>query len=112
MYIFNVTDPLTLILMLAFAILMIFLGKELKKSAITAIPLFVFLCLLVMHVVQLMSLGAEFSEYMGVLSRCVAADFVFVLLGFISYLWIDDIEAKVTKKKSIDNSLDWFWRKV
>ena len=91
---------------------MMFLGKETKKSVVTAIPLFVFLALLVMHVVQLMSLGEAFSEYIGILSKCIALDFVFVLLGFMSYLWVDDIESKATKKKSINNSLDWFWKKV
>ena len=38
--------------------------------------------------------------------------FIFVFLSFISYLWIDDIEAKERKVKSIDNSLEWFWKKV
>ena len=35
-----------------------------------------------------------------------------ILLSFVSYLWIDDIEAKEKKKKSIDDSLSWFWTKV
>ena len=39
-------------------------------------------------------------------------DFVFILITFFSYLWVDDIEAKVKGTKSIDNSLDWFWKKV
>ena len=46
------------------------------------------------------------------LSRCIAIDFVFVLITFFSYLWVDDIEARATGKRSIDNSLDWFWKKV
>ena len=39
-------------------------------------------------------------------------DFVFIFLSFISYLWIDEIQAKVENIKSIDNSLDWFWKRV
>ena len=46
------------------------------------------------------------------LSRCIAIDFVFILISFFSYLWVDDIEAKAKNKKSIDNSLDWFWKNV
>ena len=42
----------------------------------------------------------------------IVFDLIFVLISFISYLWIDDIEAKLKKKKSIDDSLDWFWKKV
>ena len=55
---------------------------------------------------------------MGVLSDTsplylsIAVDLVMLFLGFITYLWIDDIETKMGKKKSIDNSLDWFWNKV
>ena len=46
------------------------------------------------------------------LTFTMVLDLIFVLLSFIGYLWVDDIEAKVKKKKSIDNSLDWFWNKV
>ena len=37
---------------------------------------------------------------------------IMILLSYISYLWVDDIEAKEKNKKSIDNSLDWFWKKI
>ena len=39
-------------------------------------------------------------------------DFSFILLSYISYLWVDEVEAKYKNKKSIDNSLSWFWNKV
>ena len=44
--------------------------------------------------------------------RSITFDLVFVFLSFISYLWIDDIEARAKNKKSLDNSLDWLWKKV
>lgn len=47
-----------------------------------------------------------------VLSRCIVIDFLFVLITFFSYLWVDDIESKFKGTKSIDNSLDWFWKKI
>jgi len=57
--------------------------------------------------------GSELSaEVLSNISFTMIFDLIFILLSFISYLWIDDIEAKVKKKKSIDNSLDWFWNKV
>ena len=46
---------------------------------------------------------------MQVAIQSIIFDLVFIFLSFISYLWIDDVEAKVKKKKVIDNSLDWFW---
>lgn len=112
MFVFDISNPLTLILMLAATVLLIFLAQEVKKSYIAAIVLFAYLVILIMHVAQLATLSEEFRYMLTTLSRCVAIDFVFVLISFFSYLWVDDIEAKAEGKKSIDNSLDWFWRKV
>ena len=112
MFIFDITNPLTLILMLAATVLLIFLAQEVKKSYIGAIVLFAYLIILIVHVAQIATLSEEFRYMLTTLSRCIAIDFVFVLISFFSYLWVDDIEAKAEGKKSIDNSLEWFWRKV
>ena len=112
MILFNISNPLTLLLMLAATVLLIFLAQEIKKSNIMAITLFAYLIILVIHVVQLVTLSEEFRVMLPVVSKCVAIDFIFVLVTFFVYLWVDDIEAKFKGKKSIDNSLDWFWKKV
>lgn len=112
MFIFDISNPLTLILMLAATVLLIFLAQEIKKSYVAAIMLFAYLVILVVHVAQIATLSEEFRYMVTTLSRCIAIDFVFVLITFFSYLWVDDIEAKVSGKKSIDSSLDWFWKKV
>lgn len=112
MFIFNIANPITLILMLAITLILVFLGKETKKGYIVAIALFVFLALLIMHVVQIITLTPETAEYQPTLSNCLAIDFTMILLSFLSYLWVDDMESKTGKKKSIDNSLDWFWSKI
>ena len=112
MFLFDISNPLTLLLMLAATVLLIFLSQEIKKSYINAISLFAYLVILVVHVAQLATLSEEFRYLLPTLSRCIVIDFVFVLMTFFSYLWVDDIETKVKGKKSIDNSLDWFWKKV
>jgi len=112
MFIFDISNPLTLLLMLAATVLLIFLAQEVKKSYIGAIILFAYLIMLIIHVAQIATLSEEFRYMLTTLSRCIAIDFVFVLISFFSYLWVDDIEAKAEGKKSIDNSLDWFWREV
>lgn len=112
MFILDITNVVTLLLLLIFTVLMIFLAHEFKKSYITAIPLFAFLALLIMHVVQLMTLPIEYSDMSSTLTWCVILDFAFIFVSFISYLWIDDIEAKKMNKKSIDDSLEWFWKEV
>lgn len=112
MFILNIANPITLLLILAAVVLLIFLGQEVKKSVAVAIPLFAFLILLVIHVVQASTLSADLAYLAGTLYKCIALDFLFILITFFSYLWVDDLEAKANNKKSIDNSLDWFWREV
>ena len=112
MFLFDISNPLTLLLMLTTTVLLIFLSQEIKKSYIAAIILFAYLIILIMHVAQIATLSEEFRYMVTTISRCIVIDFVFVLISFFSYLWVDDIEAKVKGKKSIDNSLDWFWKEV
>lgn len=108
----NITNPLTLLLVVLATVLIVFLGQEVKKSIIAMIPLGAFLVLLIVHVVQVTTL-TEASLYLAnTLYKCIALDFIFILVTFFSYLWIDDIEARKNNIKSIDNSLDWFWKEI
>lgn len=112
MFIFDISNLLTLLLMVIATALLIFLAQEIKKSYINAIVLFAYLIILIIHVTQMVTLPEEFRYMLKTLSRCVIIDFIFVLITFFAYLWVDDIEAKAEGKKSIDNSLDWFWKKI
>ena len=111
MFIFNISNPITLILMLAITLILIFLGKEVKKGYITAIALLIYLILLVTHVSQLMTLTAEYKTLESTLANCITIDFVMILLSFLSYLWVDNAESKLGKKKSFDAGMEWFWGK-
>lgn len=112
MFVFDVSSPITLLLMVAATGLLIFLSQEVKKSAITGFTLLAYVGILVLHVIQLLTIPEEYRYLTGVLSRCIAIDFGFILVTFFAYLWVDDIEAKANNKRSIDNSLDWFWKKI
>ena len=112
MFIFDISNPLTLLLMLAATVLLVFLAQEVKKSMIAAVLLFAYLVILIIHVAQVATLSEEFRYMISTLSRCIVIDFIFVFISFFSYLWVDDIETKATGKKSLDDSLDWFWKKV
>ena len=109
----NFTNPLTVLLGVVLFVLVLILGKETHKSAIPALMLFAFLAILVGHAIRLFngSFGSDETVYHAITTSLVV-DFVFIFLSFVSYLWIDDIQAKVEKKKSIDDSLNWFWAKV
>ena len=110
MYIINLSDPYAIVIALMFTSLLIILGKEFKKSILPAIGLGVFLVLIVMHVLQ--SLAITDLVYKAILARSISVDAIMIFLSYIAYLWVDDIEAKAKNKKSIDNSLEWFWKKV
>lgn len=112
MFFVNVTDPWVLVISVFVIICLIYLGKEAKNAYIPLIALVVFLILLVLHGIQYMTLPLQFEELAPLLGRCLLIDFVMIFVTYISYLWIDDIEAKEKKKKSINNSLEWFWKKV
>ena len=112
MFIFDISNILNLLLMLIATVLLIFLAQELKKSYIAGFVLFAYLIILIMHAAQLVTLPEEYRDMLPILGRCVAIDFVFILISFFAYLWVDDIEAKKMDKKSLDNSLDWLWKNV
>ena len=108
----NFANPLILLVVTLIYVLILILSRETKKSAIAAVMLFIFIVLLVVHTIMYISGKTLTTNQLSVVSFTMVFDLIFVLLSFIAYLWVDDIEAKVKKKKSIDNSLDWFWGKV
>lgn len=113
MFIFNITNPLTLFLITIATVLLIFLGKEIKKPIIPAIALIFFLILILIHSIQFgFILEDNHNEIYSTLLGCLTIDLVFIFITLFGYLWVDDIACKFYKKKSIDNSLDWFWNKV
>lgn len=111
MYIINLSQPYAMLGALMITLLCIILGKELKKSFIPAICLGVFLVLILVHTFQSITLTEEII-YKPIITRSLGVDAIMIFLSYISYLWVDDIETKEKNKKSIDNSLEWFWKKV
>lgn len=108
----NFTNPITAFLGLILFVLVLFLGKETHKSIIPAVMLFIFLAILVGHAIELFVINEMTETIYKSITSSLVFDFVFVFLSFISYLWTDDIQAKVEKKRSIDDSLNWFWAKI
>ena len=110
MEIIDISNPVTIVLLIAVLVGVIFLGKSAKNTIPSIILLAVFLGLLVYYAVLLRK--PELIDMRNVIVNCMSIDLILVFLSFISYLWIDDIEAKKKNKKSIDNSMDWFWREI
>ena len=112
MPIINFSNPIAILLGVILFVLILYLAKEVKKSWIIGIMLFVFLGILIGHTVEFFTIAQENTVIYKAIITSVTFDLIFIFLSFITYLWIDDIEAKEGKRKSIDNSLDWFWNKV
>lgn len=112
MPIINLSDPFNVLVALVLFVLVLVLAREIKRSNIICILLLVFLTIIVCHCIEYIVVQDITGEITATIARSIAVDFIFVFLSFISYLWMDDIEAKERKIKSIDNSLDWFWKKV
>lgn len=107
----NLTEPVALFVALLLFVLVLWFAYQSKKSVITGIMLFIFIAILVLHALEF-SMGNLTQEGLRVTIQSIIFDLIFIFLSFVSYLWIDDLEAKVKKKKVIDNSLDWFWSKI
>ena len=110
MHVINLTQPTGILIALLITVLFIVLGKEFKKSYLPVIGLSIFLILILMHTFQ--SLVLKDLYYKAIATKSLAIDAVMIFLSYFAYLWVDDIEAKEKNKKSIDNSLDWFWKKI
>lgn len=112
MPIINFSNPFSIFIGVVLFVLVLYLAKENKKKWITGAMLFAFIGLLVFHTIEFALLGSDSQEVYKAITISAGVDLLFVFLSFISYLWVDDMEAKEGKRKSIDNSLDWFWNKV
>lgn len=112
MPIINFTNPFAVLVAVILFVLVLYLAKENQKALITGIMLFTFLVLLIGHTVEYITIAQESQAIYKAIVTSAGMDLVFIFLSFISYLWIDNLEVKAGKRKSIDNSLDWFWNKV
>lgn len=112
MPIINFSNPFSIFVGVILFVLVLYLAKTNKKAWITGAMLFAFIGLLVFHTIEFALLGSDSQEVYKAITISAGVDLLFVFLSFISYLWVDDMEAKEGKRKSIDNSLDWFWNKV
>lgn len=112
MFFIDTSNPVVVLIGLGLTLALIYIGKEAKNAYVPLISLIAFLLILIIHVVQYTTLATEYAAYSGIMGKCLAVDFIMIFIAYMSYLWVDDIETRAKKKKSIDNSLDWFWKNV
>ncbi len=112
MPIINFTNPISVVVGVILFLLVLYLAKETKKAWIVAVMLFAFIAVLIGHTIEFATIAQQSEALYKVITTSTIYDFAFILLSFLSYLWLDQLEVKEGKRKSIDNSLAWFWNKV
>ncbi|MCI9177487.1 MAG: hypothetical protein HFJ28_02675 [Clostridia bacterium] len=112
MPIINFANPIAVITGVVLFLLVLYLGRETKKAWVVGLLLFAFLGVLIGHTIEFATIAKDNQVIYQAVTKSATYDLIFIFISFLSYLWIDDMEAKAGKKKSIDNSLEWFWNKV
>lgn len=107
----NFTDPFTSLVALSIFLLTLFLSRELKRKWPMMLVLFAILLIACTNTVEYFMAHGN-ALYLKTIATCIGIDFAYTFVSFIAYLWMDDIESKERKQKSINSSLDWFWKKV
>ena len=110
-FILNTANPIMIIAILVIISLIIVFSRKTEMAWPLIITMVGVTGYLIYHSVKLDNLEKG-SELISNVYHCIACDLIYMLISFISYLWIDDIVAKKKKLKSYDDSLSWFWHKL
>ena len=103
------SEPITLLIITAITVVLIVLGRKIESPIYPVLIVFYSLGFLIYH-----SIGLNRVDEMSTspVYFSIAADMIILFLGFISYLWIDDIAAKKRNSKNYGEALSWFWDKI
>ena len=93
-------------------VLVIAFAKKIENPILPGGLILLNLARLIYHTYVLNSLPAGLEEAISTVYMFIATDFLWLLMSFLAYLWIDDITATKFNKKSYDNSMAWFWDKL
>lgn len=100
-----VVVTVTMVLIIAFA-------RKIENSMLPGGLILINLLLLMYHTYLLNNIPVGLEEAISSTYLCIAMDFLWLLISFLGYLWIDDITAIKFNKKSYDDSMAWFWDKL
>ena len=103
------SDPVITLIITIITVALIVLGRKLELPQLPVIVVIYGLGLLVYHTV---ALNKAVSVNVSAYYFSIAVDLVMLFLGFITYLWVDDISAKSKNKKTYSDALSWFWDKL
>lgn len=105
---FFTSEPIMLLLITLITVALIILGRKLEMPQLPIIVVVYSLGFLIYHTVGVNLKPEDTAPYYF----SIATDLVMLFLGFITYLWIDDIVAKNKNLKSYGDVFSWFWDKL
>ncbi|MBR3133148.1 MAG: hypothetical protein IKG42_03645 [Clostridia bacterium] len=103
----DLTNPVLLLPLLVIVLGVIAVGKKIKNPYIVLVLVGLNIGLLLYHFLKM---GSDVDEQKVFFS--MALDFGLLLITFISYLWVDNIKAKESGAKVINDGISWFWDKI
>ncbi len=106
--VFLSSEPIMALLITVITVALMVIGRKLELPQLPVMIVFYSLGLLIYHTIEINKVIGNTTP----LYYSVAMDLVILFLGFISYLWVDDIAAKNKGLKSYGNVLSWFWDKL
>ena len=107
--VFLTSEPITLLVLTIITVILIIVGRKTEKPVFPILIVIATIGLLIYHSVNLSGLDTITASP---IYFSIAADMILLFLGYISYLWIDDMAAKNRNLKTYGDSLSWFWEKI
>ena len=108
----NTANYIQIFVITGVTVALIAFARKVEKPIFTGLLIVINLALLLYHSYVLNQLPAFMEAQISQTYLCLAMDFLWLLISFLGYLWIDDIRAVKFHKKSYDNSMSWFWNKL
>lgn len=106
--VFFTSDPIMILMLTIISVSLIIIGRKLEIPQLPIIVVLYSLGFLVYHTVGVNTTLSEVAPYY----YSIAVDLILLFLGFITYLWIDNIVAKNKNLKSYGDPMSWFWDKL
>jgi len=108
----NTANPFVIMFYTLIVAGLIFVARRYENVVLLIVLIIANISFLIYHSVTLEKLEADQVEMISQVYHCIGFDLIMLLLIFISYLWVDNLNAKKKKIKSYDDGLDWFWNKL
>ena len=111
MPIVNFSNTVTVVLAIILLLLVLYIGKNTQRSWLLAGAVMVFLILFVGHVCEITLIKYMSTEIRNALNTSVIIDFVFVLVSFAGYAWLNYLHSKGENKQVLEENSNFYSKK-